>query len=94
VRVCVIGYSFQDDHINCAVATAVQGFDARLFVWDMQDPLKLLANVGIEEQSYPRRTIDLRPFLIGAASRPLAEVFPWGEHPTPEFSRIVESVFG
>lgn len=93
VRLLVIGYSFQDDHVNRAIATAVQGFGARLFIWDTRHPLNLINGVSIEEPAYPRRKIDLRPFLIGAASRPLAEVFPWGDHPTPEFRRIVESFF-
>ncbi len=93
VRLLVMGYSFQDDHINRLIATAVQGFSARIFIWDTRDPLKLVSNVSIEEPAFPRKKIDLRPYLVGAASRPLSEVFPWAEHPTPEFRRICESFF-
>jgi hypothetical protein len=93
VRLLVVGYSFQDSHINRIIATAVQGFGARIFIWDMKDPLELLKNVSIAEPAFPKRTIDLRPYLCGAASRPLSDVFPWGEHPTPEYKRIVASFF-
>jgi hypothetical protein len=93
VRLLIIGYSFQDDHINRIIARAVQGHGARLFIWDTRNPLQLVSDVSIESPGYPRLKIDLRPFLIGAASRPLAEVFPRNEHPTPEFRRIVESFF-
>jgi hypothetical protein len=93
VRLFVIGYGFQDDHINRTIATAVQGFDARIFVWDKQNPLELLKEVPIREPAFPRRTIDLRPYLCGAASRSMAEVFPWARHPTPEYARIESSFF-
>jgi hypothetical protein len=93
VRLFVIGYGFQDDHINRAIATAVQGFNARIFVWDRQHPLELLKEVPIREPAFPRRTIDLRPYLCGAASRPMTEVFPWAGHPTPEYARIETSFF-
>ena len=79
--------------INRAIATAVQGFNARIFVWDRQHPLELLKEVPIREPAFPRRTIDLRPYLCGAASRPMTEVFPWAGHPTPEYARIETSFF-
>jgi hypothetical protein len=93
VRIFVIGYSFQDDHINRTIARAVQSSNAKIFVWDICDPLQLLKNVSIVEPGYPRSTIDLRPYLIGSASRPLAEVFRPGERTTPEFERIAASFF-
>jgi hypothetical protein len=93
VRLLVVGYSFQDSHINGIIATAVQSFSARLFIWDMKDPLQLLKEVPIADSAFPGRTIDLRPYLCGAASRPLSHVFPWNDHPTPEYKRIVASFF-
>jgi hypothetical protein len=93
VRLLVIGYGFQDDHINRIIATAAQSFDARIFLWDRQDPLQLLKDVPIREPAFPERTIDLRPYLRGAASRPIAEVFPWNGHPTTEYKRISISFF-
>jgi hypothetical protein len=85
VRLLIIGYGFQDAHINRIIATAVQSFGARIFLWDKRDPLELLEKVKIDR---PAPTIDLRPCLCGAASRPLAEVFPAGGHPTAEYVRI------
>jgi hypothetical protein len=93
VRLFVIGYGFQDDHINKIIWTAAQSFNARIFVWDKQHPLQLLKDVPIPDPAYPRRTIDLRPYLCGAASRSMAEVFPWAGHPTAEYHRIVSSFF-
>lgn len=93
VRLLVIGYGFQDDHINRIIATAVQSFNARIFLWNKQDPLQLLKDVPIREPAFPKRMIDLRPYLCGAASRPMAEVFPWGGHPTTEYERISTSFF-
>ena len=94
VRLLIIGYSFQDDHINRIIWTATQSFGARIFIWDTRDPLELLENVRIAEPAFPRRTIDLRPYLCGAASRPLGEVFPANGHTTPEFRRIEASFLG
>ncbi len=93
VRLFVIGYGFRDDHINKTIATAVQSFQAKIFVWDKQDPLQLLKAVPIGEPAYPKRTIDLRPYLCGAASRSMADVFPWAGHPTTEYTRIASSFF-
>ena len=92
VRLFVIGYSFGDAHINEVISTAVQGHQAKLFVWDTADPLELVSNVN-DLPSDPRRCIDLRPYLCGAASRTFATVVPWSEHPTPEFRRIADSFF-
>jgi hypothetical protein len=93
VRLFVIGYGFQDDHINKIILTATQSFNARIFVWDKQHPLQLLKNVPVREPAFPTRTADLRPYLCGAASRSMAEVFPWAGHPTAEYDRIVSSFF-
>jgi hypothetical protein len=87
----VFGYGFQDSHINRVIATAVQSFGARLFVWDKADPLHLLKDVTIAEPAFPTRTIDLRPYLCGAASRGLDEVLPWNTNTTPEYKRIKDS---
>jgi hypothetical protein len=90
VRILIIGYSFQDAHINKVIWTAAQSFEARLFVWDTKDARQLLKDVRIDDRG---RTVDLRPFLRGAASRPLAEVFPRGADPSPEYARIAASFF-
>jgi hypothetical protein len=92
VRLLVIGYSFGDAHINRVISTAVQGYGAKIFVWDTANPLELVSNVN-DSLSDATRRIDLRPYLCGAASRTFAMVIPWGEHPTPEFRRIVNSFF-
>jgi hypothetical protein len=63
VRLLIIGYGFQDDHINRIIWTATRSFGARIFIWDPRDPLELLENVRIAEPAFPRRTIDLRPDL-------------------------------
>jgi hypothetical protein len=92
VRLLVIGYSFRDAHINRAIAAAVQGHTAKLFVWDTANPLELVSMVN-DSPSDPGRWIDLRPYLCGAASRTFSTVMPWAEHSTPEFRRIIESFF-
>jgi len=93
VRVMVIGYGFHDDHINKILAEAVQSFGARMFIWDKQHPLQFLNAVPIADPSGPGRTFDFRPYLCGAASRNIAEVFPFGAHPSTEYRRIVSSFF-
>jgi hypothetical protein len=91
VRLLVIGYSFQDDHINRIIWTATQSFGARIFIWDTTNPLRLLEKVRIAEPAFSQRTIDLRPYLCGAASRTLGEVFPANGHTTAEYKRIEAS---
>src|ERR1700730_9424060 len=93
VRLLVIGYSFKDEHINRIIWTAAQSFGARIFIWDTTHSLELVEKVGIADRAFPTRCVDLRPFLCGAASRPLVEVFPCGAHPTPEWKRIAASFF-
>ncbi len=93
VRLFVIGYGFQDDHINKIIWTASQSHNAKIFLWDKQHPLQLLKDVPIREPAFPTRTIDLRPYLCGAASRSMAEVFPPTGDKTAEYDRIVSSFF-
>jgi hypothetical protein len=75
-RLMVIGYSFSDQHINAAIAAAVDNGTLRLFIID---PL----GVDVIDKRNPRLPIrvpdpyveKLAPRIVGASRRPLSSTF-------------------
>lgn len=55
--------------------------------------VNLVSDVSIEEPAYPRRRLTSDHFSSELRRDLLAEVFPWGDHPAPEFRRIVDNFF-
>lgn len=86
VRLMIVGYGFGDEHINAAIADAVEKYSLSVFIWDQGSDLMgrvLAAPHGAR----------IWKGLISTATRPMAEVFPSNHAITEEYRRIVETFF-
>lgn len=86
VRLMLIGYGFGDEHINAAIADAVEKHGLRVFVWNTAPNLRALVN---DAPHGPR----IWRGVMGAASRQLIEVFPRDQSKTEEWRRIRREFF-
>jgi len=87
VRLMVVGYGFGDEHVNAAIADAIDHHGLKLFVWNTASDLRdriLAAPCGPA----------LWKGLLSTATRPLIEVFPSNQAETQEYRRIRETFFG
>jgi phage-related protein len=87
VLLMIVGYGFGDEHINAAIAEAVERHGLRVFIWNTTSDLKgLLASV-------PHGPTIWRG-LISTSARHLIEVFPSNQAETEEYRRIMTTFFG
>jgi hypothetical protein len=86
VRLMIIGYGFGDEHINAAIAEAVEKHGLRVFIWNTSSDIKSLVS------SAPHGATIWRG-LISTATRRLIEVFPSNQAETEEYRRIVSTFF-
>jgi hypothetical protein len=86
VRLMIMGYGFGDEHVNAAIADAIDNHGLKLFIWDTGTNLKeriLAAPFGSS----------LWNGLLSMATRPMIEVFPSNQAETEEYRRIRETLF-
>ncbi len=87
VRLMVMGYGFGDEHVNAAIADAINHHGLKLFIWDTVSNLReriLAAPCGAS----------LWKGLLSTATRQMIEVFPSNQAETQEYRRIQETFFG
>ena len=87
VRLLIVGYSFADEHVNAAIATAVERHDLKVFIWDTNDDL-------VRSLKDKLNGPQILNGLLSTSSRPLSEVFPGNQVETGEYRRIRDTVFG
>ena len=87
VQLLVIGYGWADEHINEAIAAAVQNHGLRVFSWNPTKPVDLLNGRPFGDA--------IQKGLMGHATQNLAEVMPpTPQNPrSPEYNRIVAEFF-
>jgi hypothetical protein len=86
VRLMVVGYGFGDEHVNAAIADAIDHHGLKEFIWDTGSDLKdriLAAPFGAF----------LWRGLLSTATGPMIEVFPSNQAETQEYRRIRETFF-
>jgi hypothetical protein len=86
VRLLVIGYSFEDEHINQAIGTATSSHQCKVFIWNPKHPLDMLDEKKQEQREIlsgligwePRLLRDVMPALGGGIRIPdaLNDIFP------------------
>lgn len=81
VRLMIVGYGFGDEHINAAIADAVETAKLRVFFWDTAPDL-------VERVKRAPHGERIWRGLLGKASRALLEVFPADQSETEEWRRI------
>jgi len=86
VRLMIAGYSFADEHINAVIAEAIENHHLSVFIWNTAPDLKYL----VHKAPHGSR---IWKGLIGAATRPLIEVFPSDQSVTEEYRRIQSTFF-
>ena len=86
-RLLIIGYGFGDEHVNAAIADAVEHHGLRIFIWDAGPNLRGRALAAPHGASVWRG-------LLSTATRPLIEVFPSNQAETEEYRRIRQTCFG
>jgi hypothetical protein len=86
VRLLVVGYGFGDDHVNAAIANAVEHHGLRLFIWDTAPNLK--DRIHAAPHGSP-----IWKGLLSTASRQMIEVFPSNQDETEEYRRIRRALF-
>ena len=88
VRLLIAGYGFGDEHVNAAIACAIQRYDLRVFIWDVRSDLR-------ERVVAMPHGKAIWQGLLSTSTRSLMEVFPSGDHTeTGESRRIRETLFG
>jgi SIR2-like domain len=86
VRLMIVGYGFADEHINAAIADAVEQCGLSTFIWNTTYDLK---GVVLASPHGAR----IWKGLISTATRPLIEVFPSNQAETEEYRRICSTFF-
>jgi hypothetical protein len=86
LRLMVIGYSFNDAHINEIIAKGVKDNGLRFYVVNPEDPASLKARIA---------PASLWDGLMGYSSRLLADLFTGNDmQDTPEIARMARDFFG
>ncbi len=86
VRLMIVGYGFADEHVNAAIAEAIEKHGLSVFIWNTMPDLKsrvILSPHGMR----------IWKGLISTATRPLIEVFPSNQAETEEYRRICNTFF-
>jgi hypothetical protein len=86
VRLMIVGYGFGDEHVNAAIADAVEHHSLRVFIWDTG------SNLADRVRASPHGATIWRG-LLSVATRPMIAVFPSNQAETQEFVRIKETLF-
>lgn len=86
VRLMIAGYGFADEHINAAIAEAVEHHGLSVFIWNTTSDVKGL----VLSSPHGAR---IWKGLISTATRPLIEVFPSNQAETEEYRRIRATFF-
>ena len=86
VRLMIVGYGFADEHVNAAIADAVELHGLSVFIWNTASDLKSLA-LGSPHGAR------IWKGLISTATRRLTEVFPSNQAETEEYRRICSTFF-
>lgn len=87
VRLMIVGYGFGDEHINAAIADAVENHGLKVFIWDTG------ANLMDRVRAAPHGPA-IWSGVLSTASRHMIEVFPSNQAETQEYRRILETLFG
>ncbi len=89
IALMVIGYSWNDDHINLVIETAIKEHGLKVFCWDVTSPKDMLRGKECEQ------TVISSSNLIGYSTKPLTEVMPHKpmNPETAEYDRIKEVFF-
>jgi hypothetical protein len=87
VRILVVGYGFGDNHVNAAIADAIEHHGLTLFIWDTGANLKDRVLASPHGPSIWKG-------LLSTATRPMSEVFPSNQAETGEYRRIRDTLFG
>jgi len=85
VRLLVVGYGFGDEHVNEAIADAVEHHGLKVLVWDTAHDL-------MERVRKAPRGAVIWEGLLSTATRPLIEVFPGDQAETAEYRRILSTM--
>lgn len=88
-RLLIIGYGFRDEHVNTAIADAVDQDKLELFVMSPQSPSSLKALLD-QAPCGPKIWSALR----GYYPHPLLTLFPQNQGDTPEWRHLRRSFFG
>ena len=85
-RLMIVGYGFGDEHVNAAIADAVEHHDLKVFIWDTG------SNLMDRVQAAPNGAY-LWKGLLSTATRSMIEVFPSNQAETEEYRRILRTFF-
>lgn len=88
-RLLIIGYGFGDEHVNAAIANAVDQGNLELFVMSSQSPSSMKAL--LDKAPCGSR---IWSALHGYYSHPLLTLFPQNQDDTPEWRHLRRSFFG
>jgi hypothetical protein len=86
VRLMVVGYGFRDEHVNAAIADAVENHGLRVFIWDT------ISNLMEHVRAAPHG-VRIWKGVLSTANRSMAEVFPSNQAETGEYRRIIATLF-
>jgi hypothetical protein len=86
VRLMIAGYGFGDEHVNAAIADAIEHHGLRLFIWDTGSGLRDRVLAAPHGPSLWKE-------VLSTATRPMIEVFPSNQAETQEYRRIRETFF-
>lgn len=88
-RLLIIGYGFRDEHVNAAIADAVDQGNLELFVMSPQSPSSMKALLR-KAPCGPK----IWSALYGYYPHPLLTLFPQNQDDTPEWRYLRRSFFG
>lgn len=86
VRLMVVGYGFRDEHVNSAIAEAVENHGLRVFIWSTTSNL-------MEHVRAAPHGARIWKGVLSTANRPIIEVFPSNQAETGEYRRIIATLF-
>ena len=86
VRLTIVGYGFGDEHVNAAIADAVENHGLKVFIWDKGNNLADRVQRSAHGDS-------IWNALLSFATREMIEVFPSNQSVTEEYQRIQRTVF-
>lgn len=74
-RLMIVGYSFGDEHINAAIANAIEHHGLKVFIWDIIAPKERCGE-------------NILNGLLGWSTQKMLDVFPSNQEETEEYKRI------
>jgi|SRR5271166_2578549 len=88
VRLMIVGYGFGDEHINAAIAEAIENHGLKVLIWDRG------ANLRDRIIASPDGSVIWKGILGGTVTQTMLEVFPSNQQITQEYRRIRRVFFG